>query len=404
MTRWAEAFRHGTLWTRDRIHGYSLVLLTSELVIFVFCVAGTHGWIVPLDQPNASDFVSYYAAGLLANDGTPALAYDHAAHYAREQQATAVGIGYNFFYYPPIFLFVCAVLARLPYLAVFCVLQATGLLSCLAVVRRIVGSVPLSTLLAFPAVFWAVGTGQNALLTATLLGAAMLTVDHRPVLSGILMGALCYKPHLGLLLPVALAAGRHWRAFAAATLSGLTLIIASGLAFGWTTWSAFLAATKTVGSVYGVADTQIDVTGLTNPYGFILALHGDPLVAIETQIVVTLFVVAVVVWVWAARQRLAIRAAVLLAGIPVAAPIVMFYDLMLSGLAIAWLVHDGRESGFPTWQKTGLVVVFVAPLLSGNIDPTLQMFSAPFAAILVLVLALRPAMARRASIDAALAP
>ena len=375
--------------------GYALVFLAFELIAFAYCAAGANGYIVPLDQPGSSDFVSFYAAGLLANDGTPALAYDQAAHYAREQQATETGIPYNFFYYPPVFLFVCAALARLPYLTAFCVFQAGCLLSCLAAVRRIVRDVPLGMLLAFPAVFWAVGTGQNALLTATMLALATLTIDSRPVLAGVLMGALCYKPHLGLLLPVALVAGRHWRAFAAATVSTLTLIAVSILTFGWTTWSAFLTATAGVGSVYGGAETKIDVAGLTNAYGLILALHGGPALAIQVQIMVTLCVMVAVAWVWAGPHRLAIRAAVLLAGIPVAAPIIMFYDLMVAGLAIAWLVHDGHEHGFPPWQKTGLTIAFILPLLSGNIDATAQILTAPLTATLVLVLAMRAALPDR---------
>ena len=372
--------------------GYALVFLTFELIAFAYCAAGANGYVVPLDRPGTSDFVSFYAAGLLANDGIPALAYDQVAHYAREQQATEVGVPYNFFYYPPVFLFVCAALARLPYLTAFCVFQAGCLMSCLAAVRRIVRDVPLSSLLAFPAVFWAIGTGQNALLTATLLAFATLTIDSRPVLAGVLMGALCYKPHLGLLLPVALVAGRHWRAFAAATSTALTLIAGSVLTFGWTTWSAFLTAAAGVGSVYGVAETKIDVAGLTNVYGLILALHGGPALAIQVQIVVTLCVMVAVAWVWSGPHRLAVRAAMLLAGIPVAAPIIMFYDLMIAGLAIAWLIRDGRQYGFPPWQKTGLTIAFVLPLLSGNIDAMTQVLTAPLTATLVVVLALRAAL------------
>ena len=392
MTGWARAFRRGDFWTRDRVGGYAAVLLAFELLAFVYCSAGAHGFIVPLDQPNASDFVSFYAAGSLANDGSPASAYDQAAHWAREQQVTEAGIPYNFFYYPPVFLFLCAGLAHLPYLVAFCVFQASCLLACVIAARRIVPGVPLATLLAFPAIFWTIGTGQNALLTAALLAMATLAVDTRPVLAGILMGVLCYKPHLGLLLPVALVAGRHWRAFWAASMSALGLVAASVLTFGWTTWRAFLTAAGQTGSVYGVADTKVDLAGLTNAYGAALALWGNPALAIQLQIVVTLCVTVAVAWVWAGQHRLALRAAVLLAGIPVAAPIVMFYDLMSTGLAIAWLVRDGHEHGFPPWQKTGLTIAFSLPLLSGNLDTTVQGIASPLAAFLVMGLALRAAM------------
>ena len=392
MTEWARAFRRGDFWTRDRVGGYAAVLLAFELAAFVYCSAGAHGLIVPLDRPNASDFVSFYAAGSLADDGNPASAYDQVAHWAREQQVTEAGIAYNFFYYPPVFLFLCAALARLPYLVAFCVFQASCLLACVIAARRIAPGVPLATLLAFPAIFWTIGTGQNALLTAALLAVATLAVDTRPVLAGILMGVLCYKPHLGLLLPVALVAGRHWRAFWAASLSSIGLVAVSVVAFSWTSWSAFLIAARQTGAVYGVADTKVDLPGLTNAYGAFLTLWGNPAMAIQVQIVATLCVMSAVAWVWAGQHRLALRAAVLLAGIPVAAPIVMFYDLMVTGLAIAWLVRDGHEHGFPPWQKTGLTIGFLLPLLSGNLDPTVQSVASPLAAFLVMGLALRAAL------------
>ena len=50
--------------------------------------------------------------------------------------------------------------------------------------------------------------GQGAFLIAVLLGGGLLLVDDYPVLAGVLFSlVLNYKPHLGLLLPVALLAG-----------------------------------------------------------------------------------------------------------------------------------------------------------------------------------------------------
>ena len=76
------------------------ILLAVEIGVFLFLVAGTHGLIVPLSQPTSTDFVSFYAAGRLADAGKPELAYDHAEHYAAEERATAVGVEYRFFIIP----------------------------------------------------------------------------------------------------------------------------------------------------------------------------------------------------------------------------------------------------------------------------------------------------------------
>ena len=47
---------------------------------------------------------------------------------------------------------------------------------------------------------------------------------------------MTYKPHLGLLIPVALLAGRQWRAIAGAITSAGALLLASVLLFGPDIW------------------------------------------------------------------------------------------------------------------------------------------------------------------------
>ncbi|MGB9646537.1 MAG: hypothetical protein WCB44_15640, partial [Stellaceae bacterium] len=123
----------GAALDRHRVLAYCRILLAVETAVFLFLVAGTHGLIAPLAGPTSTDFVSFYAAGALADSGTPVLAYDQAAHNAAEQRATAPGVEYRFFYYPPVFLLVCAALARLPYLAAFLVFEAATLALCLTV-------------------------------------------------------------------------------------------------------------------------------------------------------------------------------------------------------------------------------------------------------------------------------
>jgi len=183
---------------RARIFTYCGILLAVEIGVFVLFIAGTHGLIVPLSGATSTDFVSFYAAGALADTGTPELAYDRSTHYLAEQRATAPGIEYRFFYYPPVFLLLVRRARAFAVLVGFPSFRGGNLVFFLIVARRILGErgwpvfIPL---LAFPGVFWTMGLGQNAFLTAALFGAATLWVDRRPVLAGVLFGALCYKPH-----------------------------------------------------------------------------------------------------------------------------------------------------------------------------------------------------------------
>ena len=82
---------HDGAWLdRRRVRAAATILLVLQLAGFLFIAAGTHGWlerwIGPLTKPTTTDFVSFYAAGALADAGTPALAYDHAAHLAAEER------------------------------------------------------------------------------------------------------------------------------------------------------------------------------------------------------------------------------------------------------------------------------------------------------------------------------
>ena len=376
--------RSGGWLTNERMAAYAWILLICELLGFAFFVAGTHGLIVPLPHPTSSDFVGYYAAGRLADAGHGWLAYDQVAHYAAEQQATEPGIGDNLFYYPPVFLLICALVARLPYLCAFIAFETGGLAVCLLAVRGILRDTRLVFLLAFPAVFWTFGTGQNAFLTAALFGAATLNIDRRPIVAGLLFGALCYKPHFGLLIPIALLAGGHVRAFAAAAASAVVLVGLSGWIFGWESWSAFLHAAASSQSAY---TSRADIAGLASPFGAMLALGQQQWRAGIAQAIVTLGAAVLVGLVWRRRLSLPIRAAVLLAATPVAVPFFQFYDLLLAGVAIAWLVRAGLASGFAPWTKTLLAVSYVLPLLSGNLGGVDHWLIAPATAALVFSLA-----------------
>jgi alpha-1,2-mannosyltransferase len=62
------------------------ILLAVEIGLFLFLAAGTYDLIVPLPKPTTTDFVSFYAAGALADAGTPELAYNRDAHFAAEER------------------------------------------------------------------------------------------------------------------------------------------------------------------------------------------------------------------------------------------------------------------------------------------------------------------------------
>jgi alpha-1,2-mannosyltransferase len=353
----------GGLFDRDRIRLYCGILLAAEIAVFLFMVAGTHGLIVPLPKPTSTDFVSFYAAGSLANAGTPQLAYDKAEHYAAEQRATQVGIDYNFFYYPPTFLLLCAAITHLPYIVAFLIFEMATLCFYLLVARRILddrAAAILVPLLAFPPVLWTFGLGQNAFLTAGLFGSATLLVDRRPAVAGALFGALCYKPHFALLVPVALAAGGRWRALVATFASAAGLCLLSSTIFGWEVWRDFLTAAVASPAVY--QSGRISLSGFINPFGAVLLLGGNSTMAYGAQAVTILAAALVVAYVWYQDLPLPIRAATLASATLAALPVALFYDLMLAAIAAAWLLRADGKYRLAEWEKVVLACLFFLTL------------------------------------------
>jgi alpha-1,2-mannosyltransferase len=377
----------GELLSRKQIYAGCRILLAIEIAVFLFMIAGTYGLIVPLEKPTTTDFVSFYAAGSLAGTGSPQLAYDRVEHLAAEERATKVGIEYNFFYYPPTFLLICTGLAHLPYLAAFIVFETGTLCFYLLAARRILSErrrIGFVLLLACPPVLWTIGLGQNSLLTAALFATATLLVDKRPAIAGVFFGALCYKPHLALLVPVALVAGRRWTAFLTAVLSVAALCLLSLGLFGWQTWQNYFLAMAKSEAVY--ASGRISFTGYINLFGAVRQLGGSEHLGYAVQAGAILAAAALVAHVWQRNLPLQLRAATLASAALVAAPIALFYELMLGVVAMLWLLRDEGKNRLAEWQKMTLATLFLLSLTPRTLAEFSHVPIGPFIALTLVVL------------------
>ncbi len=388
--------------TAQRVTAYGWVLLVLELALLAFLTAGTYELIVPLERPVSTDYVSFYAAGALADAGTPALAYNYDAHYAAQQQAAQPGIVYNYFFYPPVMLLLCGVLAWLPYLLSFFVFQFSGLALFVAMARGILakpGWSWLPPLLASPAGFYVFGLGQNSFLSAALFGGATLVVDRRPWLGGLLFGLLCYKPHFGLLIPIALLAGQHWRALASATLTVLGLVAASVALFGVQTWKAFFETFATSPAIY--ESGRITLAGFVSVFGGARVTGLPPSAAYAIQAASALVVAGLVAWAWYRRCSIEVRAAMLIAGTFLAVPLALVYDLTIVAGAGLWLVRAGRRDGFLPYEKMLLVLAFLVPVMSRGAALQLYLPVGVLGALIPMALAVRRALRERRGTAAA---
>jgi arabinofuranan 3-O-arabinosyltransferase len=338
-----------------------------ELICFALLVANAvylaasfvqGSWLIaPNGSGIESDFVNVWAAGKLALAGHAATAYDWPTHKLMEE--TAVGHafdGYFGWHYPPTFLFVAAALSVLPYAAAYALWALVTFPGYLVAIRAIIGDrIGYLLAAAFPAVLPNFIVGQNGFLTASLIGGALFLLETNPISAGILLGLLTYKPHLGLLIPIALAAGGYWRTFFTAALVAAVIAGASWLVFGAEAWQAFLGNIGHTSQAF-LSEGWADWSKLQTAFGLTRTLGGGETLAWTVQAVVSLAAAILVAIVWRSKTAYDLKAAALGVGVLLATPYLYTYDLVVLAVPLAFLLRFGTARGFLPWDLMGIGV------------------------------------------------
>ncbi|HZP69499.1 MAG TPA: glycosyltransferase family 87 protein [Pseudolabrys sp.] len=367
-----DTLRSGIWLTRERTKLVVFGLLAAMLIAAVYLVATSDGRNDSFGRPLGTDFSNVYAAGTYVLDGNAAAPFDPPRQYAREQAIFGKDTPFYGWHYPPYFLALAALFATMPYAFALALWQGVTFVLYLWATRSILRAegaraladpLCLPLVIGFPAVFINLGHGHNGFLTAALFGAALLQLDRRPILSGILFGCLAYKPQFGLLIPVVLAAGGRWRAFAAAATTVAALTIAVTLAFGGGIWSAFLASTTFTRTVV-LEQGETGWHKIQSVFSVVRMWGGNIPLAYAVQGVVTLAIAGALACLWRSRASFPVKAAALAIGTTLATPYSLDYDLMLLAPAIAFLAADGMQRGFDPWEKTLLASLWLVPILT----------------------------------------
>jgi alpha-1,2-mannosyltransferase len=435
MASWLDSLRSGAWLTRERVRLVALAALVAALIGAGFLLATSNGLNDRFGRPLGTDFSNVYAAGRDVLAGEAAAPFDPVRQFAREQAIFGAKTQFYGWHYPPFFLGLAALLALMPYTLALAVWQGATLLLYLLAIRAILFASPfpggggsraegtrggmsggenesplpaslrpatsslreevkkgwLLLALAYPAVFVNLGHGHNGFLTAALLGAGLVTLAQRPILAGIFIGLLAYKPQFGLLIPLVLAVSGNWRAFASAALTVLALVLAVTLAFGPDVWTAFLASTyftRTVALEQGVTGWY----KIQSVFALVRMWGGGVDLAYAVQGAATIAIAAALAWLWRSKAAYPLKAAALLIGSILATPYSFDYDLMLLAPAIAFLAADGFERGFAPWEKTLLALLWIVPLFTRVVaEATLMPLAVP-AMLLAFLFLLHRAM------------
>lgn len=375
---------------RPRVLGYCRIFLVIAIGAAAMWVAFSDGAVDRNGKPLGTDFVSFWTASKLALEGHAADIYRPEIHEAAQRNLMPqMRTGYFAFFYPPTFLLICLPLALLPYLGALTLWLGATLAAYWQVAKRflggIAGPVPI---FAFPAVLLNIGHGQNGFLSMSCLGGGILILDKRPILAGVLIGALAFKPHLALMAPFALLAARRWTVLAAAAVTALGFAALSYIVLGSGAWHGFLATSGLARET--LEQGLVGAAKMQSSFAAVRLLGGGVSLAYATQLVVAVGVAAALVALELKRPRATAGGPALATACLLASPFLLDYDLTILAIPLAWLTREGVRTGFLPWEKLLLFAGFCLPLVSRALALGLGIPTAP-----VVIAALFAAVMRR---------
>jgi len=190
-----------------------------------------------------------------------------------------------------------------------------------------------------------------------LIGGLLYLMPSRPVLAGICLGLLSYKPQYGLLFPLALIAAAEWTVlFTAATVTA-SLAVVSWLAFGSESWQAFFHWIPMFSQAF-LTEGRAPWFKLQSIFALVRYFGGTEQLAWIFQWTLTGAVAVVLVLMWRSRVPYALKAAMLAAATLLTTPYLFMYDMVVLAIAVGYLVRAGLDDGFARNETAALACVF----------------------------------------------
>jgi len=301
------------------------------------------------------DFFALWSYGKIASGHPAAELYNFTMLHARQVALGMPPAEQNPFPYPPIAILLFLPFSRIAYPLGYLVWAAGTfglfLWAILATCWRS-PAIVLPVLIA-PTTTLTMAAGQTGFLSGALLIAGIRLAASNPILSGILIGCLSFKPQLALLAPVALVSAGLWRSLVTACLTAFGLALVATVLFGWHVWPAWLAMLPGYATLFGgdqvllklmpTVEANLRILGIAPG----LATLGQAAAAIA---------VAVVIWRSFRQGPTGQSVAALLVGTFLCTPHALIYDApMLSG-ALVLLFRERLDAGRGfTWVELAVL-------------------------------------------------
>ncbi len=354
------------IFNASRLRLYALGILGICLVRFYWLISSSTNWVDLQGKPIGNDFITFWSAGHLALEGRPEAAFVRELIYEAQRLAVPGSDTIFLWHYPPTFMLLAAVLASIPYLASYVLFAGGSFVFYGAAVRKFLEQpYALLLIIAYPGTFLSIAHGQNSMLSTALLACAFLCLGPRPIIAGVFIGLLAFKPQLGLLLPLVLIASRQWVAFLSAATTTLLFIGVSVAVYGVELWITFFENASLVNDVMGRGLLHWDkmpslyitlrMMGVSEVYAYV-AHWGAAVITVA---------VLLRLWYFGGPSKLALAA--LVPAMLIVLPYIFDYEMTLLAIPIAILATDIAKRGGKKWEKVIVVLAFIAPLFLAGI-------------------------------------
>lgn len=345
-----------TSW-RTRV--YPVAVLVALAIAVTFAALMASGSNSPADVVGG-DYPAFYGAGRIALDGDWDQLYDLDRQIDAQRDLYPAGDEESvwFFAYPPQVALAYAPLASLPYAASYLahtLIAALALWASVLLARPMIpwlrGRVALAV--AASMLFWpmfrAVTGGSNTTLTLFLIVAGWRLVhDGHPLVAGLVLSGLLYKPQFAVPIIGLYLVGRHGRVVLG-SVAGSVLFVGTGVMLrGWGWMGEWIRAAVDFGAI----DSEVNGHSSISIVGFTENIFGTGFSpAVATAWVIAAGVAVFLSWLWwrADRRDLAVLQAFTVPGILFLSPHAMSHDGALVVVTVAVAAATWAAASWRPW-------------------------------------------------------
>lgn len=327
----------GSWLTTNRIRIHGLLLAACLWAVYAVDMSAP-GLLDRNGLVKGTDFLHFYTLGKLALQGRGDLLYDMRAEaeLARQFVAQAPDSLYVPLYGPQVSLFF-APFARMSYgwaLAVWLAVNILIYSFCCHAVWKTCPSLQkdrwtvLILAMAFPGFFHLLAWGQTSGLALLCFTLAYLALrSERTLLAGLAIGALIFKPQLGLAAAVVFVIARQWKLVAGAVIAACLELATGWMQYGIPAMNSYWHALTRVRDVMPLLEPRLYQThSLRSLWSLLLPW---PRAAFALYVVSALAALVFAVRVWRSEASLPVRFSALLLATVLVSPHLTVYDLAI---------------------------------------------------------------------------